>query len=50
MIPTAQDTDGTHPLERIAIALEIIAEDLHKIANPAMVMTENGPEYIKRCG
>lgn len=36
MIPTAADADGTHPLERIAISLERISHDLHKIANPPM--------------
>ena len=37
MVPAAGDSDGTHPMERIAIALEYIARDINKIANPPIV-------------
>lgn len=39
MIPTAADSDGTHPLNRIADALEKISYDLDKITK--VIETKN---------
>ena len=38
MVPAASDSDGTHPLERIAVALEKI---VYRLENPPlMVLSE----------
>ena len=48
MIPAAGDSDGTHPMERIAIALEFIARDLNKIANPPLIADKDGNVSVLR--
>lgn len=48
MTPTAADADGSHPLERIAISLESIADSLHKIVNPPMRAIPN-PVFKQGC-
>ena len=48
MVPAAGDSDGTSPIERIATALEHIADSLQKIANPPLTVDKSGNVSVLR--
>lgn len=44
----AGDSDGTSPIERIAVALEHIANSLQKIADPPFTVDKDGNVSVLR--